>query len=157
LDRSVAEGIITAEQAAQMGDGAGVRVELPGRSRRKSVVVEALGYLGGAIVVVSSLIIGARYWGEVGTGSRLTVLGCAALGLLVAGAGVPARMAAMGDRLRSVLWLASTVAFACFLTVLAVDAFGLSAPDVTLLVAAGPAGTRWCSGSGAVRWCSSWP
>jgi hypothetical protein len=140
LDRWVAEQIITPEQATLMGETVGLHADAqPGRSHRGSLVEEALGYLGGAIVVASSMIIGARYWNEVGTAWRLALLGCAALGLVTAGARLPARMADAGDRLRSVLWLASTAVFAGFLTVLSVDGLGLAGRDVVLLVGAGTA------------------
>jgi hypothetical protein len=136
LDRWVGEGIITAEQAALMADTGGLRVdEHPARHHRSSLVVEALGYLGGVIVVASSLLIGARYWEDIGTGWRLAALGCAALGLLLGG--VPARTAIVGGRLRSVFWLASTAAFAGFLTVLALDGLGVASRDAFVVVAAG--------------------
>ena len=142
LDRWMADQIITPEQAAQMTLPAevGVNVEIseqPVPDHRSPLVVESLGYLGGAIVVAASMLIAARYWGDFASAWRLTVLGGVTLSLLVCGAAVPVQMAAVGDRLRSILWLASTAASAGFLTVLAVDRLDVGGDDLTLLVASG--------------------
>lgn len=142
LDRWVADGVITPEQAGRMLRTPGIRATGDvrvdaGRPQHGSLVVEALGYLGGVIVVVASMLVAARYWGDLATAWRLTVLGSAACALLVAGAVVPGRLAGVGDRLRSALWLASTAAGVGFLAVLAADGLGLDGDDATLLVASG--------------------
>jgi len=142
LDRWLADGIITPEQAARMTGTAtpGTYVEpqqRPGRMPRGSLVVEALGYLGGVIVVTATMLILGRYWGDLATGWRLTFAGGAALALLAGGAAVPARLDEVGARLRAVLWLGSTAAAAGFLAVLAVDVLDVSDDDVFLLIASG--------------------
>ena len=144
LDRWVAQRIITPEQAARMTGSPGLPVyvdadEHPGRVQRSPLVVEALGYLGGAIVVAASMLIAARYWGDLTSTWRLTLLGCAALILLVCGATVLPRRSDVVDRLRAVLWLGSTAACAGCLAVLAVDFLDLRDNDMALLVAAGTA------------------
>jgi hypothetical protein len=144
LDRWLADRIITPEQATRMSSTAtpGTYVDVqqrPGRMPRGSLVVEALGYLGGVIVVVATMLIVARYWSDLASGWRLTFAGGAALILLAGGAAVPARMAEVGARLRALLWLASTAACAGFLAVLAVDILDLSEVDIFLLIASGTA------------------
>jgi hypothetical protein len=159
LDRWVADQIITPEQAARMAGTDEFRVyadvnEHLGRVQRSSLVVEALGYLGGAIVVAASMLIAARYWSDLASAWRLAVLGSAALTLLVCGAAAPARLADVGDRLRAVLWLGSTAACAGFLAVLAVDFLDLHGNDITLLVATGTAAYAvglWLSSSTLVQ------
>jgi hypothetical protein len=110
----------------------------PGGTQR-SLVIETLGYLGAAIVVAASLLIVARYWGDLDVAWRLTVLGSATLILLGCGAALPTRLSDLGDRLRAVLWTGSTAAGAGFLAVLAVDFLDLQGDDVALLVASGTA------------------
>jgi len=143
LDRWLADAIITPEQAALMTSAAtpGTYVDVPrsGRVPRGSLVVEALGYLGGVIVVTSTMLILSRYWGDLATGWRLTVVGAAAVALLAGGAAVPARLDEVGARLRAVLWLGSTAAAAGFLAVLAVDVLDVSDDHVFLVIASGTA------------------
>jgi len=138
------EGIITAEQAALMQQRGGCDVVLPSSqpvsSSRSSLAAEALGYLGGVIVVVASLLLAARYWDEISTTGRLSLVGGTAVVLVVAGFAVPRRTGAVGERLRAVLWMAATAAVAGFLGLLGNDVLELSdAQDVFLMTAAGTA------------------
>jgi len=138
----VAEGIITGEQATRIlarGERiSGSEVRPP--AGRSPLAVEALGYLGGVIIVASALLIGARLWSDIGTATRLALLGAVVIALVGLGMAVPRRLADMGSRLRSVLWLGATLALAAFLGVLAVDALDLHENDVAVLVALGTAG-----------------
>jgi hypothetical protein len=135
VDRWLAEGVITPEQARLMLRAEPRRDPAPdGNGARPSpVVIEAAGYLGGALVVVASLLIGARYWGDLGTAARLVVIGAGAAALLVAGALVTGR-GEEGRRLTSVLWLGSTAAASGFTAVL-VDATSARDEHAPLLVA----------------------
>jgi hypothetical protein len=131
VDQWLAEGIITPEQAERMlriGPWSGSASNDTG-SRRSPVLIEAAGYLGGALVVVATLLLGARYWGELSTPARLVVIGSAAAALLIAGALVAGRGPA-GRRLASVLWLGSTLAVSGFSAVLvnAIPGWGEHAP-----------------------------
>jgi hypothetical protein len=115
---------------------------------------EALGYLGGAIVLVGSVLIGSWYWDDLGTAPRLGVLVGAGLLLVAAGAVVPASLGDAGERLRSVLWLISTGAAAGALGVLAADVLETSDANSLLLVAAGTAaytGALWVAGRGFLQ------
>lgn len=143
VDHWADEGLITLAQAdrmhaevATLEPGAAVP---PARGRSASLLGEALGYLGGAIIVVGSVLIGAFYWDDLGAEARLTVLVGAALLLLTAGAVVPTSRGPAGTRLRSILWLASNGAAAGALGVLAADVLETSDADSFLIVAGGAA------------------
>ena len=140
----LAEGVITAEQAARMTPASDLRVDTtldipPKGSAVSSVVIEALGYLGGVIILAASMLISAQYWDELSTLGRLVLLGGASAVLLAAGAAAPGRLGEVGDRLRAVLWLASVAAGSGFLAVLAAETFDLHGADVAVLIAAGTA------------------
>lgn len=140
IDGWVDHGIITPEQASRMRDSEGREVTharpMAGPSR-VSLAVEALGYLGGLIVLVSTMLIAARYWDDIETGWRLITVGVAAVALAAGGFAVPERLGDAGARLRAVLWLASTAAVAGFLGLVGDEIQTLTDADVALLVAAG--------------------
>jgi hypothetical protein len=129
IEQWMADGIITAEQADRMRDDlvepltvspgdspALVSAPVPGpRTSRAALVTEALGYLGGVIILVALGLVVGNLWDQLSAGVRLALVGVVALLLLVAGALIPARLGATGTRLRSVLWLASSTAMAAFL------------------------------------------
>lgn len=123
IERWVANGIITAEQAAQMRADltatAATPVGAPSAGRGTSLVTEALGYLGGIIILVASGLVTGWYWSDMSTGVRLGLAGGVAALLLVAGAAVSRRLGPPGDRLRSVLWLLASAALAAFLALTA--------------------------------------
>jgi len=139
----VADQLITKEQAAKMLVGRDVLVRTPAAQesphRRTSLVTEALGYLGGVIILVASILIASLYWDQVGTTARLVIVGGVAAVLLAAGFAIPQRIGDVGLRLRSVLWLASTGALAGFLGLLGADALDLAGAHVFLLVSSGVA------------------
>jgi len=144
------EGVITAEQAARIRDDVGpdVVVQTPRRPSpaRTSLAVEALGYLGGVIALVATMLITARYWEQISTTGRLVLVGGTALVLVAAGRAIPGRAGGVGDRLRSVLWLAATAALAGFLGLLGNDVLDLADLDVLLMTSAGTsvaAGVLW--------------
>ena len=74
----VAEGIITQEQADRIRarEGGPVRTGPTGRSTLMPLVVEALGYLGGAIVVVATMLIAGRYWEDLSEAQAAAAMGC---------------------------------------------------------------------------------
>lgn len=140
----VADQLITREQADRILAQRNVLVqaqpaaqELP--RERTSLIVEALGYLGGVIILVASILIASLYWDQVGTSARLVIVGAVAGVLLTAGLAVPERLAEVGHRLRSVLWLLSTGTFAGFLGLLGTDALNLAGKDVFMLISSGVA------------------
>ena len=83
-----AAGLISADQARRLREAE--RDARATRERaRSSLVPEALGYLGGVVVVVGAALLADRFWSDLGTTWRLVVLGLAAVGLVTAGAFVP--------------------------------------------------------------------
>jgi hypothetical protein len=136
----VAEGIITEEQADRIRAREGGRVLAPAaRPSVMPLVIEALGYLGGALVVVATILIAGQYWEDMSDAVRLSLLGAAAVVLLVVGSFVPARLGDLGARMRSVVWLVSTGAVAGFLGVWGSQVADLHGTDLGLVVTAGTA------------------
>ena len=125
IERWLADAIITAEQATRMRADLPEPLSVPpagslmpasvSRTSRAALVPEALGYLGGVIILVALSLVVGTVWDELSVGVRPTIVGVAALLLLVAGALIPSRLGATGTRLRSVLWFASSVALAALL------------------------------------------
>lgn len=146
LDRWVARELITAEQADRiLADEQRDAAVAPAAQRGPSMVGEALGYVGGVLVLVAAGVITARYWAGLGVAGRLSIVFGAAAVLLAAGAAVRARsgtdpqQAGPGQRLRSVCWLLSTAALATGLSLLGDEILHLSEDDQALLVGAGTA------------------
>jgi hypothetical protein len=98
-------------------------------------VAEALGYAGGVLAIAAGIYMAGDLWPGLSTGA---VLAFAAVAWVVLGAG-GAAVRTTGDpafrRLRSVLWLLSTVSLAAFTGTLA-DQVGKFGPDSTTLVTA---------------------
>ena len=134
-----AEGLDPAPFIQSESDQVGRRAGGP------SLVVEALGYLGGVIIVVAGMLLTGLYWDQAGTGVRLMLTGGAAAFLLLAGQLVPETRGAAG-RLGSVLWVASLVAAGGLLALLANEAWDWTGEDTALFVAGGVsvlAGLQW--------------
>ncbi len=115
-------GIITAEQAAGIrADPATAAFVVAARhtAPRESLVAEALGYLGGAIMLVALGLAAGRFWPDLSTAARLAAAAAATALLAAAGGYVPVSRGATADRLRSVMWLLSAAAFSGFLALLA--------------------------------------
>lgn len=151
LDRWVTEGVVDAAQAERMHrDLRG----LEPTARRGSVAVEALGYLGGAIVLAGSMLITAWYWGDLTSGGRLGIVAGTTVALLLAGLVVPWRTSAAGRRLRGVLWLAATAALSGALGLLAGDVLDLRPRTALVVVCVGAAafaGALWWVARSAVQ------
>ena len=130
LDRAVADGVLTREQAAGVA-----ALDRPADGRR-AVLAEVLGYVGGALAVVAALFLGAELWDELGVWPRVLLLAAVTVACLVAGAALGGRDGAAG-RLGGFLWAAAVVGVAGTVGV-AVDARG-PAPGTPELAAAGSA------------------
>ncbi len=140
LIRWVAAGLLSRQQAAAIlrHERASTVPAQPARATGRSTgaVVEALGYLGGALAVAGSLLLVARYWPDLATGTRLVVTGGAALALLAGGYAMrPARVPALA-RLQAVLWLAATAATGVFAVVVVRDWAAVDATETVLLTGA---------------------
>lgn len=157
VERWLAEGVIGGDQAERMLASAGLATEgaaapePAGAGRPASVAAEALAYVGGAIVLAGCILLTAYYWADLSDPARLAVVGSAALLLLLGGLAVPRRLADVGRRLRSVLWLASTLAWTGAVAILLVDVLprtALGDETTAVLVAAAAlayAGALWAA------------
>ncbi len=119
-----ASGLISDEQAQQMLAELRVTTGAPmpqpvtaPKGHIPSLVIEALGYLGGAIVVVALGLFVSYFWTGISTVAQLCVIAAIFIILLAAGAAVPQRLGGPAIRLRSVLWLVATVATAAWSTI----------------------------------------
>lgn len=140
LGQWLAEGVISEEQADRMRAGAARPTSSPGRGA--PVVVEAVAYVGGALALAGCGLLTAHYWDDLSSAARCALVAAVAVLLLAGGAAVPPRLAGAGRRLRSVLWLASTAAFAgaAALVVRDVLDLGAGAEAQAVLVAAATTG-----------------
>jgi hypothetical protein len=146
LERWVVQGYLTREQAdriladetARSGGPAPAAVA-PVAAKPVSFVTEALGYVGGILILVAVSIITTIYWENLELGVRLGLAGSAAVALLVGGWALPEPLGSATSRLRAVLWFLSTAALSLFLGVMGADAFHWPAKDVALLAAGGTA------------------
>jgi hypothetical protein len=149
----VAAGIISDEQADRIlaAERAGGPSAEP---RRASLVTEALGYVGGALVVVAAVALSDRYWAVLGTGGRLAVAFGASAALLGVGLAVPAVAGTPAARMRAVTWLTSVVTFALGVSLL-VEPPALPAADVAAVVTGGAttayAGFLWWRNRGVLQ------
>jgi hypothetical protein len=139
IDGWVKSGFISPEQGSLLkgsvaSQPSGV-FSLP--EHRGSLVIEAVGYLGGAILLAGCILVASQLWDDLSTSTRVTVVGLASLLLVSVGFLVPA--GTIGGRLRAVLWAAGTGAFAGFLDLLTDEALDLGGPDVRLYTSLGTA------------------
>lgn len=111
VEHWVAAGLLTPQQATELlADLA--RQPPPERPKEKAApwVVEALGYLGGVIILVAVGVLAANFWPDLPIPARLAVLLTTVAAMAAAGAVVPQRLGGAAVRLRSVLWAAATAA-----------------------------------------------
>lgn len=148
IDRWTANGTITAAQAERMRADlasagltttAGAQVGPAPAVRGSSLVTEALGYLGGIIILVASGLVVGWFWEDMSTAARLVLVGAVAVLLLIAGAVVSRRPGGPGDRLRSVLWWLTSAAVAGFLALLFDEVIPSGGDEVLMLTAGGTA------------------
>jgi hypothetical protein len=148
LMRWVAQGLIDPAQASRIEaaerSSGPPAVPVPvGRrslSGRAPLVVEALGYLGGALAVIAGFIAVNQLWPDIPVAAQLAFAATAAAVLGVAGAATRTGGDPAFGRLRSVLWLMSTGCLAAFVTVLADQVWGVSSLGTVVLAAAVTAG-----------------
>ncbi|MFC6285848.1 DUF2157 domain-containing protein [Nocardioides sp. GCM10027113] len=128
LEHWMQAGIISPDQAVRIRAYEAGRPAPPAPSppapttgRPPSLVVEALGYLGGAVMLVGSVILVGLLWGDVPVWVRLLLVAVTTLVLLGAGLAVPDRLGAAAARLHAVLWALAVVSTGTFFAVLSVD------------------------------------
>jgi len=156
LDRWVAEGLIDAAQATRIetaetptagspaaGSSAAGSSASGSRAARSSatgsrapLVAEALGYAGGVLAIAAGLYLVRDLWPNLSTGAVLAFAAAACAALGAGGAAVRATSDPALRRLRSVLWLLSTVSLAAFTGTLADQVWGFGPTSTTLVTAA---------------------
>jgi hypothetical protein len=138
LDRWVRAGLISDEQAERIlaaeRETAGPAAD-HGGPRQVSPVAEALGYVGGVLVVVAAVTIAGRYWTAIGVPGRVAVAFGVATLLLAIGAAVPQTSGA-GGRLRAVSWALSVAALGLGIELLAAEGLDWNGEKVSLLAGA---------------------
>lgn len=143
VQRWVELGIITADQAAAIRADQAGRPPAPAPFRagfgHTSLVAEALGYLGGAIILVALGLASGRFWPDLSTGARIALAALVTVGLVAAGLAVPASTGEAPERLRSVLWLLSTGTFGGLMILVAEQVFGWHDEAAALFMACGTA------------------
>nr|WP_246299263.1 DUF2157 domain-containing protein [Nocardioides panaciterrulae] len=142
----VTAGLISPDQARAVGEHEARRATapggpapggpVPGPPAEGSLVVEALGYLGGIIMLVGALLLGSLFWADLPTGVRLLLIALAACALVAAGVAVPERLGDAAARLRSVLWALAVAATGAFMVVFTSDV--LDRQDESSLLVVGP-------------------
>jgi hypothetical protein len=144
LGEWVAAGLISTDQAhtieeheAEPQQRGPVLTLVPSPAAGPSLVVEALGYLGGVVMLVGAGILVGMYWQDMSVALRLVLIGATAVALVGGGFAVPERLGEAAGRLRSVLWAAGVAATGGFFAVLCVDV--LDRTDEHALVIIGPA------------------
>jgi hypothetical protein len=145
LDRWEREGLLTSEQARLLREDVAAHpevVEAPAgpRSGSESLLTEALSYLGGVLVLTAGGLLTARLWEDLSYGSRLLLASATTALLLGTGLLVPGRLGAAGQRVRRVLWLLSTAAFAGLLALAGHDGLDLRGSALAVVVTGGTAG-----------------
>jgi len=156
LDRWVAEGLIDAAQATRIetaetptagspaaGSSAAGSSASGSRAARSSatgsrapLVAEALGYAGGVLAIAAGLYLVRDLWPNLSTGAVLAFAAAACAALGAGGVAVRATSDPALRRLRSVLWLLSTVSLAAFTGTLADQVWGFGPTSTTLVTAA---------------------
>lgn len=153
LEEWVEAGLVTPEQsqairkheAEQHGPHAAVAA-MRSPQAGPSLVVEALGYLGGVVMLVGAGILAGMLWPDLSVPLRLALVGTTAMALIGAGFAVPDRLGEAAGRLRSVLWALGVGATAGFFAVFTTEV--LDRYDEHALVVVGPltavvAGVLW--------------
>jgi Predicted membrane protein (DUF2157) len=142
LDSWARQGLITDEQARQLQAAATdetATVEIrPRTAERSSLVAEALGYVGGLVVLIATVLLAARYWDQVPADVHVVLVGGVAFVLLGAAFAVPLKAGDVAIRLRSVLLLLCIAAFGGFLALAGDEWLHISSSDnLSLLVVGG--------------------
>ena len=141
LDRWVAEGLIDTAQATRIETAETPATGSPAAGSsatgsRAPLVAEALGYAGGVLAIAAGLYLVRDFWPNLSTGAVLAFAAAACAALGAGGAAVRATSDPALRRLRSVLWLLSTVSLAAFAGTLADQVWGFGPASTTLVTAA---------------------
>lgn len=141
LERWLADGIITAEQAEQMRLSVVgyplVRPSEPTEERRIPIVTEILGYVGAALAIWAVMFLVSEYWGNLADWAQASLFGAIALVFFAGGRALLDTAEPALTRLSGVLWAASVVSLGGALFIVFDPIIGLSADTAWALVGAG--------------------
>lgn len=130
LSQWVNAEIITADQAGRIVEFE--QAQDAEQERPVPLIVEALGYLGGALAVIAVLILAQEFWADLELWGRLALLGIVSLGLLVAGWVLRDSHLDAVRRLAGFLWLFATIGIAFTVGILWADGFEASEEGAAL-------------------------
>jgi hypothetical protein len=153
LARWTAEGLIDAGQAARIAAAEAARGEFsgspapadraaPGRprsdrtARRSPLIVEALGYVGGALAITAGFGLIPFLWPDIPTSAELTIVAVAAIAFFTVGALLRIGSEPAFRRLRAVLWLLSTASLAAFVALLSAQIWDFNPTNEALAASA---------------------
>jgi hypothetical protein len=141
LEEWVKEGLISDAQSEairrrQTATDDHREVVAPGPTRGPSLLVEALGYVGGLVMVIGAGILVGTYWADLSVPARLVLVGATAAALVGAGFAISERLGDAATRLRAVLWAAGVAATGGFMVVLCAEVLDLRDEDQLWLVGA---------------------
>ena len=118
----------------------------PAAVPRAALLAEAIGYAGGALVIVAGTYLAGELWRNIPTGAALALAALASVALGAAGAALRTPGSPPARRLRSVLWLLSTASLAAFMGILGNQVWQLSPAGTTMAAAAAAGvygGAQW--------------
>jgi hypothetical protein len=111
LERWLADGIITAEQADLMRRSAmgspPTTDDVPDEERRIPIITEILGYVGSALAIWAVIFLVSEYWGNLADWAQASLFGALALILFATGQALFDAEEPALARLSSVLWAGS--------------------------------------------------
>lgn len=145
LERAVASGLITTDQAERVLAAERSRGELRPTGRRPPVT-EALGYLGGLLALSGAVTLAIQYWPVLPLAGRLALLAAVAFATWVVGARIGDAAAPELLRLRGALWFGSSAAVAGFVGQLTSDVVHVGSAAVLTwsgMAVTGHAGLLW--------------
>ncbi|MGH3173754.1 MAG: hypothetical protein ACRDPF_07800 [Streptosporangiaceae bacterium] len=145
LDRWLAQGLIDTAQATRIETAetpaTGVPTNevpatgVPATGSRAPLVAEALGYAGAVLAIAAGLYMVRDFWPNLSTGAALAFAAAACVALGAGGAAVRTTGDPALRRLRSVVWLMSTVSLAVFAGTLADQVWRFGPASITLVTA----------------------
>lgn len=136
LRRWVEAGVLDGEQAARIAafEREQPRPDEHAPAPLMSTAIEALIYVGGAVIVAAISVVMAGYWDKLGLAGQLAIPAAGTVILLAAGLLVPRRWADAGVRMRAALWITGTATFFALVTI-AVSRAGWGGDQEMLAVA----------------------
>ena len=147
LRRAVASGIISAEQADAIRREEAERAAAARRGAGEiPLVTEVLGYVGAVLAAGAVAVLLGKHWDSLGTAAHLTVMAIVTVALLAGGWTLRDNREPAFERLASVLWLLSAVAFGGLVAIFGVDVWQPAATTTALSACAATvvfAGALW--------------